>query len=315
VHGDGNGWVECDRGHRHWGRLGSAGLLLRWSGSDREQVLLQHRAEWSHHGGTWGLPGGARDSEESALQAALRETREETGLDTGALRVHAMLVDDHGSWSYTSVLATAPAPLAAAPISEESIDVRWVDTAEVGGLALHPGFAATWPQLRRPPAPLRLVVDAANVIGSRPDGWWRDRPGAVRRLRDALATVAHRGLPAAALPLDAAGLGEPTPDEPGPGEPGSTEPDAAPGRSSPELLVVPRIVLVVEGAARPVAADPAAGVDVVAAPGSGDDTIVAHAAADGREDVLVVTADRQLRDRVHREGAAVAGPRWLLDLL
>jgi len=27
-----------------------------------------------------------------------------------------------------------------------------------------------------------LVVDAANVIGSRPDGWWRDRPAAVRRL-------------------------------------------------------------------------------------------------------------------------------------
>jgi hypothetical protein len=27
-----------------------------------------------------------------------------------------------------------------------------------------------------------LVVDAANVIGSRPSGWWRDRPGAARRL-------------------------------------------------------------------------------------------------------------------------------------
>jgi hypothetical protein len=32
-----------------------------------------------------------------------------------------------------------------------------------------------------------LIVDAANVIGSVPDGWWRDRAGAVRRLRDALA--------------------------------------------------------------------------------------------------------------------------------
>jgi predicted RNA-binding protein with PIN domain len=34
-----------------------------------------------------------------------------------------------------------------------------------------------------------LVVDGANVVGSRPDGWWRDRPGAARRLYDALAAA------------------------------------------------------------------------------------------------------------------------------
>jgi predicted RNA-binding protein with PIN domain len=34
---------------------------------------------------------------------------------------------------------------------------------------------------------MRWVVDAMNVIGSRPDGWWRDRDAAVRRLVDALA--------------------------------------------------------------------------------------------------------------------------------
>lgn len=28
----------------------------------------------------------------------------------------------------------------------------------------------------------RLIVDGNNVMGSRPDGWWRDRPGAMRRL-------------------------------------------------------------------------------------------------------------------------------------
>lgn len=36
-----------------------------------------------------------------------------------------------------------------------------------------------------------LVVDAANVVGSRPDGWWRDRPGAAHRLHEQLVT----GLP------------------------------------------------------------------------------------------------------------------------
>ena len=31
-----------------------------------------------------------------------------------------------------------------------------------------------------------LVVDAANVVGSRPDGWWKDRAGAARRLHERL---------------------------------------------------------------------------------------------------------------------------------
>lgn len=35
-------------------------------------------------------------------------------------------------------------------------------------------------------APSTLVVDGANVVGSRPDGWWRDRAGAARRLFDRL---------------------------------------------------------------------------------------------------------------------------------
>ena len=39
-----------------------------------------------------------------------------------------------------------------------------------------------------------LVVDAANVVGSRPDGWWKDRAGAARRL--------HEGLLVADTPYD-----------------------------------------------------------------------------------------------------------------
>jgi len=38
-----------------------------------------------------------------------------------------------------------------------------------------------------------LVVDAANVVGSRPDGWWRDRPGAARRLIERLRQSAAAG--------------------------------------------------------------------------------------------------------------------------
>jgi rRNA-processing protein FCF1 len=79
----------------------------------------------------------------------------------------------------------------------------------------------------------------------------------------------------------------------------------------------PQVVVVVEGAARPVAADAAPdGVTVIAARGSGDDEIVAqveHARLAGAP-VLVVTADRELRERCARAGAACVGPQWWLRL-
>jgi hypothetical protein len=124
-----------------------------------------------------------------------------------------------------------------------------------------------------------LVVDAANVVGSRPDGWWRDRAGAAARLLGRLAA-----LPGVAL----AG-----PDGP---------------------VTCSEVVAVVEGRARDVSAP--GGVRVVRAAGSGDDAIVECAtalAADGVP-LLVVTADRGLRARLPAE-AAVVGPGWLLGQL
>ncbi len=115
-----------------------------------------------------------------------------------------------------------------------------------------------------------LVVDAANVVGSVPDGWWRDRAGAAARLRDDLVQVAERGLPTFPGPLD--------------------------------------VVLVVEGKARHVESVP--GVRVVPAPGSGDDAIVDVVRANPPDrPCAVVTADRALRHRVEALNAAVLGPR------
>ncbi|RPE39610.1 hypothetical protein EDD90_2621 [Streptomyces sp. Ag109_O5-1] len=48
-------------------------------------------------------------------------------------------------------------------------------------------------------APLLVIVDGANVVGSRPDGWWRDRRGAAERLRDRLA---EQGLPGHPTPVE-----------------------------------------------------------------------------------------------------------------
>ncbi|HEX7744396.1 MAG TPA: hypothetical protein VF462_03920, partial [Micromonosporaceae bacterium] len=47
-----------------------------------------------------------------------------------------------------------------------------------------------------------LAVDAANVIGARPDGWWRDRPAAARRLRDRLDGVAAANFAGLPPPVD-----------------------------------------------------------------------------------------------------------------
>jgi 8-oxo-dGTP diphosphatase len=148
MRGDGDGWVVCTAGHRHWGRFGAAGLLLRYVPADGPaSILLQHRAAFSHHGDTWGLPGGARDSQESAQQAALREAAEECSVDLEKVTVTGEWIDDHGIWSYTTVLAVAQSELEVSPANWESVAFRWVPEADVVGMPLHPGFAATWPEL------------------------------------------------------------------------------------------------------------------------------------------------------------------------
>jgi hypothetical protein len=117
-----------------------------------------------------------------------------------------------------------------------------------------------------------LLIDAANVIGSRPTGWWRDRPGAAGRFTEQVRA------------------------------------SVAAGRLDPPVM------LVLEGRSRAGAGEAdIGGVEVVHAPGEGDDAIVAIAGA--HHDVVVVTADRGLAERARAAGADVVGPSWLLDQL
>ncbi len=143
--GDGDGWVQCTDGHRHWGVFGAAGLLVVAPGAP--WVLLQHRAPWSHAGDTWGVPGGARRRAETPTQAALRETVEETELDVDQLVLHGQHLEDHRTWTYITVVATAPSRLPVVP-ERESVALRWVPVDDVEALSLHPAFGRNWPVLR-----------------------------------------------------------------------------------------------------------------------------------------------------------------------
>jgi 8-oxo-dGTP pyrophosphatase MutT (NUDIX family) len=292
--GDGDGWVQCALGHRHWGRFGAAGLLVNAD----HNFVLQHRAPWTHEGGTWGLPGGARDSHEDVVSSALREAKEEADIDATFVAPVALTVDDHGGWSYTTVAAHPRTFFEPRSMNAESTEIRWWPEAGIDHLPLHPGFARTWPEVRHPVRPLSLIIDTANVVGSRPDGWWRDRLGATRRLRDELAPLVRDGLPVRDLPADV---------------------DA---ERFPVLL--PRITLVVEGAARQIKDDSvgdtppwwAAALRIHASARDGDTDVVklAGQSRSRGDQVFVVSADRQLRSQLDPDVTAVS-PSWLLTRL
>lgn len=276
-------------GEKYWGRYGAAGLLAV---DAQRGVLLQHRVGWSHFGGTWGMPGGALHEGEGPLAGALREAQEEAGIPDGAVRARFASVLDLGIWSYTTVVADVVEPFDPVISDPESLALEWVPVDEVDKRPLHPGFGSAWPMLRSLLAvrPV-IVVDAANVVGSVPDGWWKDRPGAAMRLRDRLSSWVSGGV---------------SPDELGLGA----------------YRWFPRVSLVVEGQARAISdAHGRRGVHervgVVRADDSGDDAIVDETQrllASGSR-VTVVTSDRGLRARVEELGAEVHSAGWLLGLL
>jgi len=118
----------------------------------------------------------------------------------------------------------------------------------------------------------RFLVDGMNVIGARPDGWWRDRDGAVRRLHAGLTALADTGDDTFVMVLD----GRPLPD--------------LPEHDGPVAVRYAR----------------RAGADAA------DDRIVELVGADAdRALMVVVTADRGLRERLAVLGTAAVGPRVL----
>jgi 8-oxo-dGTP diphosphatase len=139
---DGDGWVECQCGSRHWGLYGAAGVVLL--DPESRSILMQLRAEWTHGGRGWGIPGGARDSHETPSESALREMADELSISPNSVEVvHDNMWADHVDWSYHTVIAITSKEVEF-QVNEEAELAEWIEFAKVSELDLHPGFASNW---------------------------------------------------------------------------------------------------------------------------------------------------------------------------
>ncbi|MBQ5557037.1 MAG: Maf family protein [Aeriscardovia sp.] len=150
VHQPGDGWIECSYSHRHWGLNGAAGVLLARrdeATGEVTDVLLQHRAEWSAEGGTWGIPGGAIADGENPLEGSLRESFEEANITAQNIDIVGTHVEDHGNWAYTTVFAfEKPGRVVTARANDgESLSVEWIPFHDVGKYRLLSYFGQNWP--------------------------------------------------------------------------------------------------------------------------------------------------------------------------
>lgn len=149
----GDGWLEGPDGAMRWGLYGAAGAFILNPASD--SILLQERSIWTAEGGTWGIPGGAIDGDETLLEGALREIEEETGLPSELVTVHGEYKLDLGWWSYTTFICTVDGDHEVT-FDHESSALEWIPLAGIESLPLHSAFANTLPLLLELARDLRL---------------------------------------------------------------------------------------------------------------------------------------------------------------
>lgn len=148
VHQPGDGWVSCACGRRHWGTHGAAGILLarRNDAGKVTHVAMQHRAQWSAEGGTWGIPGGAIADNETPIEGALRESFEEANITPQDIEVVGSYREDHGPWAYTTVFAFEKPghEVHLRANDDESMEIAWIPVDDVPNRKLLTAMRTDW---------------------------------------------------------------------------------------------------------------------------------------------------------------------------
>ncbi len=113
--------------------------------NDAGELLLIHRTDNDN----WALPGGAMDLGETIVEAGVRETQEETGIDCEIERLvgvytnprHVMLYTSNGEVRQECSLVFAARAKDGEPTtSSESSEVRWVALEDVEHYTMHPSM-------------------------------------------------------------------------------------------------------------------------------------------------------------------------------
>ncbi len=142
----GDGFVTLEDGTLRWGRFGAAGVLARCPSAEGSWwYFLARRSERCHQGGCWAIPGGALHRDEPPVEGALREFAEEVGavLGEGEFDVVGVYEDDHGGWSYWTVVVDVRERFEAPTLNWETAETNWVAQRQLADLELHTAFRST----------------------------------------------------------------------------------------------------------------------------------------------------------------------------
>ena len=141
--GSGDGFVTLADGTLRWGRFGAAGVLVRYAGDEGSLwYFLARRSERCHQGGCWAIPGGALHRDEPPVEGALREFAEEVGavLREDEFDVVGVYEDDHGGWSYWTVVVDVRERFDAPTLNWETAETGWIRQDRLAELDLHAAF-------------------------------------------------------------------------------------------------------------------------------------------------------------------------------
>ncbi len=122
----------------------AAGIIF----TDGKSILLMKKAGEGENIGTWGIPGGKAKSGETEIGNAIRETKEETGLDTIPGTRFDQISNRSGQTKFTAFFYLVPKTFDI-DLSTEHSEFEWVRLDDMKEFTLHPKLKENLPEYRR----------------------------------------------------------------------------------------------------------------------------------------------------------------------